>query len=437
MRNKNVYKGIAELSLLLLLVFLLVFSISNLRFQQPFIAGAAATSYPAPLVQTSTPVLKNLPYPPPGGTTPTPILQSSALPSCKFNLFAGKFKDNTAPSLERYIFNSPQIAFKSDLSFELAQWLPDNTNLLVTYAIGGQSSKEEIAVVDLSKNELRKYSVRNYNSSVPVWVAATNSIYFTNRMDSQNYGLFSIPFQPSGLSNVTLLATLPSEYFTPIIGGKLAAFSSDSKKAISILRTDTLQSQSQEISFNWASKRSGLQPNRLAWNEFLNIVAINDPTGLFLLDIGSGNACSVDLGKYDEEKLWPYYVKWSQDGKYLAMLTTIGSTPIHTYMDLEILDVGTGVISSISSINNLDNTHYFVDISWAPDGRTLATVKEVDNKDAGLYLIDATTGKILRVLNDYSFHFGDIGRNISWSSDGIRIVFKCLNGPLCITEIEH
>ncbi len=438
MRKKNALKGIAEFAFLLLLLFLLVFSIANLHSQQPFMVGEVATSYPAPTVQTSTQVLKNLPYPPPEGITPTPTLPSSALPSCNFNLFANKFKqDNTPPSLESYIFNSPYIAFKSDLSFELAQWLPDSTSLLVTYAIGGQSSKEEIAVIDLLKNELRNYSVRNYNPSFPVLSDSTNSIVFTNKTDSQNYGLFSIPLQPTGVTNVTSLATLQSEYLISIVGGKLLGFSLNTKRVISILQTDNLQSQPQEIPFSWSSKRSGLQPSQLAWNEFLNMVAINNPTGLFFLDIGSGLVCSVDLGKFDEEVLWPYYAKWSPDGRYLAMLTTIGSTPIHTYMDLRILDVSTGIVSSISLINNFDYTHYFIDISWAPDGRTLATLKEVDNKDVGLYLVDATTGKILRVLNDYPFHAGDIGRNIDWSPDGKRIAFNCLNGPLCTTEIDH
>jgi WD40 repeat protein len=244
--------------------------------------------------------------------------------------------------------------------------------------------------------------------------------------------VFSIPYPSTDLTGIQPITTVQSEYLITNASGKLLTFSSNSQKTISIFQTDHLQSQAQEIPFTWSGNISGPQPSRLAWNDALNIVAIYKPTYLSLVNIGNGTACAVDLGLLDEEKLWHYYATWSPDGRFLVMLTMTGVSSIHSIIDFRILDVSNGTISLISQINNLDYTCYVTDVSWAPDGKTLAALIKINNKDVGLYLVDATTGKLLRILKENTFYSGYIGRSMTWSPGGNRIAFICENGPICL-----
>lgn len=175
-------------------------------------------------------------------------------------------------------------------------------------------------------------------------------------------------------------------------------------------------------------------------------------TSVELSDLDPNSYMKIGLGRI-------YKVKYSPDGKTLAVATSIGvllydttsyelirnvpdsfidnlewspdglQIAYATGSDIKILNLRSGEIV----ICNEKNRIMFIgdEISWSPDGQLLASSNTTD-RDGAIYVWDTTTGKILQKIihpDKRVSHRYPIGEGIDWSSDGnyLAVAYEFLN----------
>jgi hypothetical protein len=434
------FKGLIGIVTLGLFVLGLVYIFDN--FQNTHSLNnqtSQTTSYPGPVQSpaTATPVDAVKPYPGPKPITPTPIVDNtSGVQACVFN-YDLPVQEPQRVSLDSYLFTEPKQIYKSDMSMEIAQWLSDNQGLLVTYPIRSNPGKESIAVVDLSTGLLTEYGVKIIDYISPVWLPTSQAVAYTILAANSNFQLnVNQPHSKAILSPQTA-PILSSPYLAVKQDGSFISISSLHPLKLDLYDGKSFTTQTFPIKLDRSTKYVTLQRSQLEWNNQLHQLAISDPSGLLFLDFTSANICKVELGTYSEEEIWPYFSKWSPNGRYLAMLTVTGNFPFR-HMDLTVLDMTIGKMSRIQNVSKDPNiSTYFSEITWAPDSKTLATLSMIDQNKVGLFIVDVTSGKTRQIIPNYQFPKGDVGRNLAWSPDGKNLVFVCFNGPLCTIEVNH
>ncbi len=397
-------------------------------------AKQASQAFQSP-IQTPT----QLPYPPPETPTPagplaTPTVAPTSIPRCTF--VARPAPAASATPLEAYRFSEPQVVLTHTSAIGIAGWLPDGQRLLITRRIPGQS-REYVEVFNTRTGELQRYGERHSLPGKPVWLAAHQAVAFADVGPDKQVVLRisqgkaeSVQTPVSGLTG-SFLGVSPDD-------GQLVFFTQASQNRPEVL--DLAQPQRAILPAVLPLMR--WSPYRISWHPQGHQIAFYNETGFYLADLPSGRVCEVDLGFEESEarygKRWAFYAQWSPNGRYLAMLTTVGNLPIR-FSDLIILNTLTGeqrLIPPFVYIN--PGEHYVQDIAWAPNSQVLAVLATVEYRDGttweGLYLVDSVTGRTKAMLPRMVFPAGDAGWNLSWSPNGKFLAVTCLYGPLCLIE---
>jgi dipeptidyl aminopeptidase/acylaminoacyl peptidase len=198
------------------------------------------------------------------------------------------------------------------------------------------------------------------------------------------------------------------------------------------------------LGINGRKIRSGFY--HVAWQPGGNRIAFFNNVGFFLTDASSHTMCEIDLGTQGTFKRWALSAKWSSDGRYLALLTTMGE-PIVPFIDLTLIDMNTG------QLRRLDLGHQDLHaIAWAPNYHDLLVIAAPPRRDPTqanvhkVYLVDATTAKSRQILTEYQseFVFHSI-YGAEWSPDAQTIALSCpiikegkgiIEGRLCLVSVE-
>lgn len=445
-RLLNVAGGLLGLLALITLVVALALTFGGLgrgaepapqAFQSPI---ETPTQPPYPLPATSTPPVPlatptPLPYPPPGTPTPpgppaTPTIAPMPVPRCTFA--APPVPAVPGPSLDAYHFSEPQVVLTHTSAIGIAGWLPDGQRLLINRLIPGQA-REYIEIFNVQTGELQRYGERHRYDAKPVWLNSERAVAFVDvSPDKQKVLRIS---RGEGAPVEEAITGLAASYLAASPDGRRVVFftkaTQNRPEAF-----DVAQAQRQTFPFTlpltpWQDlpalgQQVGPEPYRAAWNPNGNQIAFYNDTGFYLADLATGQICEIDLGLHMDGKRWALDARWSPNGRYLSILTTIGDLPV-PFAELAILDTATGEMHQV----NL-GVPYIFEIAWAPNSRYLIALGQVNFVEGrtllGLYAVDVLTSEFRRVLPDHVFSGGIYlyeGGGLAWSPNGQTVFTKC------------
>ena len=404
------------------------------------------------------------PYPPPASPTPpappaTPTVAPIPVPRCTFA--ARPAPAEPGPPLEAYRFSEPQVVLTHTSAIGIAGWLPDGERLLITRLIPGQP-REYVEVFNTRTGQLQRYGERHSLPGKPVWLAAHQAVAFAD-VASDNQVVLRIS-RGEAAPVETPVAGLAASFLEASPDGRQVVFfpldAQNRPEALDVAQTKrqtfpgTLPLTSwQELSA--LSQQYGPEPYRATWSPLGNQLAFYNDTGFYLVDGPSGQICEVDLGFEEGEtrygKRWAFVARWSPNGRYLAMLTTLGDAPVG-FSDLTILDTSTGELRSTHPERYIEPGRYYVtDLSWAPNSRDLAILVTVKVDEIGasfdeLYLAEIMSGEFRPLLSGWDFG-RPWGGSLAWSYDGLQLAVLCprplqttpptAENRLCIIPIDR
>ena len=420
-RLANIAGGLLGLLALGALVVALALTFSGL----PREVKPASQAFQSPIQTPTQP-----PYPPPATptpagppTTPTP---TSSIPGCTF---AGRTAPiEPATPLEAYRFSEPRVVLTHTSAIGIAGWLPDGQRLLITRLIPGQS-KEYIEVFNTRTGELQRYGERHSLPGKPVWLAAHQAVAFADVSPEKQVVL-----------RISRGGAAPIE--TPVSGlaGSFLGASPDGRQVVFFTqaapgRPEVLDlAQPRQVPLPVALPLTQWPPYRVSWHPQGQQMAFYNQRGFYLANLPSGQVCELDLGFEESEarygKRWALYAQWSPNGRYLAMLTTVGNLPVQ-FVDLTLIDTDTGERRILSLGSDFEpSQHYIYDFAWSANSQQLITLAQTGvvrgRPIQKLYLVDVQTGKFQPVLTDYDFGGGAIeGWQLVWVPNGHTVAVKC------------
>ncbi len=430
------------------LLGLMLLALLALTLAALFQGQQAAAPAPQPAV-TATPMLpENTPMPAVLPTrrpapTSTPMPTQLLLPACQFSGTAPA--EEPAPPLEAYVFSEPQVVLTHTSAIAIADWLPDGQRLLITRRIPN-SLDETIDVFNRQTEELQQYAERHSTyDAKPVWLESEQAVAFADSANKEwalriSRGKGTLMKEPAiGLDSL-YLATSPDKQqliFLPKTPGKQPKVLQGAQAKRQALAVTLPVDSDQELPL-------GIGTYHIAWQPDGNHIAFFNNVGFFLTDTSSRAMCEIDLGT-SGEKRWALDAKWSSDGHYLALLTTVGK-PIVPFIDLTLIDMNTGQLRRL----NLGHQDLHA-IAWAPNHHDLLVIAAPPRHEPELahlntvYLVDATTGNSRQILTEYQSAFvfqGDA--SIVWSPNGQEIALVCpyfvsptvVQGRLCLVPVE-
>jgi len=398
-------------------------------------AKPASQAFQSPIQTPTQP-----PYPPPETPTPpgppaTPTVPPTPIPRCTFA--ARPAPAEPAPPLEAYQFSEPRVVLTHTSAIGIAGWLPDGQRLLVTRLIPGQS-REYVEVFNTRTGELQRYGERHSLPGKPVWLAAHQAVAFADVAPDKQVVL-RISWG-EGAAVETPVSGLAASFLGASPDGRQVVFFTQAAPN----RPEALDiAQAQRVTLPVTLPPT---PYRISWHPQGDQIAFYNETGFYLADLPSGRICEVDLGFEESEarygKRWAFYAQWSPNGRYLAMLTTVGNLPVK-FSDLTILDTTAGELHSIHPDQYINPGQYYVtDMAWAPNSQLIAIRAAVEMREGvmyeGLYLVEVASGRDIRMLPEALFTGGDAGWNLAWSRNGQQMAANCPTaneGRLCMIAV--
>lgn|SRR5574341_52478 len=395
---------------------------------------------------------------------PTPYAPGIEPPPCAFPL---PQTTTSVSAPENYIFSQPKEPIPaSDVRVKIVNWLPDNQRVLLVEQ-PDNTNKENIELLNPQTAEIQLYATREATAnSKPAWVPGLNAvIYAETRLlkDTIVDGNHLPPYEyerqlwvsrgdPSSaqlLEDAHLTGNLMYGFaFVVQPEGKETVFRAAGDKQLSKKDAALLD----EPSVGFDSSRWDYHPSStplplnfaMAWRPGSSQIFLYDWGNAlrmgytFLLDANTGKICELNLGG------WPFFGRWSPDGRYLAIIRNRQFGWPAQSTDLTVLDTATGLLytSSIVPEAEAENNHVS-GVAWAPDNRhllvldlaNLATCAPDCSTAARLYLVDFLSGQVEPLLPSVQFAVNDPGTNLAWSPDGSKVIALCPN--LCVISVQR
>jgi len=435
----KLFSGVLGLLSLVVLIIILSIAFRNLKEESSL---SSSSLFQSPIRTPTWP-----PYPPPitpSGPPATPTLAPEQIPICIFP--ARMAPAELATSLDTYKLSQPQVVLTHTSAIEIADWLPNNQQLLITKDIPG-TNRQVIELFDTQTGKESVYAERHSINTPPVWLSAYKSVAFIDSTMEEGWAL-RLSHSP-GESVEALQTHLASPYLAANSTGDKVSFllwGQSARPAVFDLREKKIQPF--DIQLPFAPRRKSLDAPlapeefyRVAWEPRGTRIAFYNQTGLYLLDLTTGQACRMELGLAGIGKRasrWAYLAKWSPNGRYLAMITTSGRLPLE-FSELTLLDTMTGDLHTIQPKRYLPSGKYYVlDIDWAPDSTTIAERVAIAIKEGvaydGVYLVSSRDNRQKRQLSELTFAGASAGVSLSWSPAGEYLILNCPTsneGRLC------
>jgi dipeptidyl aminopeptidase/acylaminoacyl peptidase len=365
-------------------------------------------------------------------------------PPCTFPL-AQITTTESAPA--NYTFSDPQVVLtapKGNL-YSIAQWLPDNQQVLMTEALysatqsgNNTPTQESIKLYNPGTGESKVYATRPFTHELPSWNPALNAVIYpvTNSLgldqSTRSYKFTRQVWISYGnpATAQKLDDNLPQLSFAIRPGGSQTLYFSDKQ----IDELDASLNELPSIPFDstqwdYAKERRNSYPvsYETAWQPGTSLVflysAANGGGGYtFILNADTGRVCELNLGG------WAEVARWSSDGRYLAFIRSTKYWYPTYSADLAVLDTITGKVTMFSVMpQETEGLPLVYNSVWAPDNRHLLAVGNIWSQDEannlqGLYLVDVISGQSVNVLPDYNKFFEG---GLAWSPDGSKLVIRC------------
>ena len=367
-------------------------------------------------------------------------------PPCTFPL-AQITTTESAP--ENYTFSEPKVVLTSkDNRYGIAQWLPDNQQVLMTEVLFSTREKgnnnpppESIELYNPETGDTKVVATRSVTHELPSWSPQLNAVIYS--VDN-----FLGLAQNTGVAKFTRQVWI--SYGDPATAQKLAdnlpqlsfAMKPDGSKTIYLVdkQIDELDDSLNELpsvpfdptQWDYAQKRrvSGPISFEMEWQlgtSLIFLYSAGDGEGgyTFILNADTGKVCELNLGG------WAIKARWSLDGRYLAIIRTHDQFPINL-SDLAVLDSVTGKVYSINVTSSGEGKHYVDDFVWALDGyhllaigRLMPNTNQSDDQQSRLYLVDFISEQNDDVLPTYTFYADENSSNLAWSPDSSKLVVRC------------
>ncbi|MCQ3954007.1 MAG: hypothetical protein DPW15_12155 [Chloroflexi bacterium] len=422
---KNLLKPFLAV-LLILLVFSAVVARSNAA---PGVAQLS-TATNTPRITATAPLPTKTPYnlhSTPAGNRP---------PQCAFPLESLGFQESAiaSPAMENFSFSEPQVVLSSPDGISLVAWLPDNKTLLIKRR-QPSSVKETIETFNTRTRQSQIYAVQD-GSSNPIWLSDLNAVAYTTSVGKSNNSSkvdrYELWISYGSLEKQRLISADVSLHSAALLGEKLMYLSPSAGVRPQIWDGTAERAQTTPIdleSFVY-SKFPQFPVSTPALARNLQIAS--HPQGrwsafygsalLFLADSETGQVCEIDLGVENTLPRWAYDLRWSADGRYLAMITTSaypGELIKRNFINT--LDVSTGAIYQ-SDLGSFIDT-----IDWVPNAPVLTALARTNLGDgrgtSGLFLVNVIQGQAQQAL---TWHlFGGTNNLAVWSPDRKSIAVDC------------
>ncbi|PKO20358.1 MAG: hypothetical protein CVU38_20545 [Chloroflexi bacterium HGW-Chloroflexi-1] len=429
----RILRNILSLLLLLALAAGAVWLIAQSRPQPPETAGgapaplSAAPSQQSPLpTPTQPPGAPLAPSPTPIEPSPVPTAVARRVPFCTFP--GGPPPDKGGPSLDKYVFGEPQTILTDTVAIDIVDWLPDNRRLLIIR--GGR-----IETLDTRTGAVQVYSTE-VSGDRPIWLPQSQAVAYVKAPIGVTEP--SLWVSQGGAAAVRpVIESFSLDTLTVDSSGYLIYFTPPGQQPLPVPEVARGFFQVQSIPVSQAELLYPKYPIDTGYKQYLmaarrpggaQIAFYSDPY-LYLYDVAQSRVCEVDLGVFGPEELpvFPYAVKWSPNGRFLAMLTTARFPgDLLSFAKLVILDATSGaLIESESPLAYLS-----MDVAWGPDNQSLMMLgydQIVDGRPIQkLRLVEAFSGKVRPALSERVFGGGAReGRQMAWSGNGHDIAVKC------------
>ncbi|MGQ9628591.1 MAG: hypothetical protein ACUVV0_17005 [Anaerolineae bacterium] len=341
-----------------------------------------------------------------------------------------------ALTLDDFVFGEPEVVLTHTHAIEIAGWLPDSERLLIIRSDYPNSTKEFVDIFNIYTGQLRHFGKRESSRSKPIWLPSLQAVAYADTATAEfdklriSFGESKQELRIEGLSSLQIAVDST--------GRRVIYFSQAAKKRLQMfdVTRETMQASLVDLALREKPDEERPFVYKIASHPKEAKVAIYNNYHFFLADLDTGTIQEIDLGTHLDGKLWAYNAEWSPDGRYLAMITTVGP-PILPFTHLTVLDTGSGELRQIDL-----GLQYVADVAWAPDSRHVVVRAVVDQEDGynryGLFLADVVTGEIRRVLPSDVFSGGEWGWGLAWSPDGQWLITNCSNrteGRICMAAV--
>jgi Tol biopolymer transport system component len=336
--------------------------------------------------------------------------------------------------LDKYEFSEPRVVLTNTASIAIADWLPDNSRLLITRS-SPQSNRERIETLDIRDGKIQPYAERDQHSGKPVWLSAIQGVAYSAAPPNGRGGQFALfvsRVQPpetetvvtsegSGTALGVSLAVEPGGrrllYLADRTGGRLQSW-------------DTVARTNQATAFDISEWGPPLTPGEQyiahpSWSPNGTRIAIFAYSTLFLVEPGPNRVCEVPVQGW----VLGLYSQWSPNSRYLAIITSDEQPdPLVHSTALLVLDVLTGEQRKLTVQAGQAS---ITDISWGPDSRHLVAfvripgIRREDRPTEKLLLMDVVTGDMRQMSPERTFGGGRDGERMAWSPNGQHLALKC------------
>lgn len=377
---------------------------------------------------------------PPSQVTPTPSKTSST----------------------EFVFGEPKVVFRSSSAINMIELLPDSDEILLTLRQSGIIT-ETIITLNFISGEQRVFGQRLGDPAKPVWLNEHQLVAFTARtsLEELQHGLWINKAGESQAKQPAMLDIHPAilAYGDQVLVG-----------AENVNQTRLVDRFGRAVDGNLLDLRAlGFDLGDLHRTTSFIMekapsdarIALFDNQKFVIANLDSGETKEVNLGTKNTEFAtglrWAMLARWSPNGRYIAMITTISDDlPVH-FTELAVWDSKTGDLHFIGPSPFLRpeqwnwELDFITDIAWAPDSYHLAVMKPVRRDEFGIrydgiYMVRIDQDDLRSILERYEFG-GKWGGILRWSSDGASVIAACpemigvepftFESQLCLISVQQ
>ena len=381
----------------------------------PVVAGTPPVITPevTPIMESTPPVIT--PVAPAGEAAPP-----AQIPLCTFAAQAPITPATS--SLDAYTFSEPGVVITSATEMVLLQWVSETQSLLLRSHPRADSPKRIIETFNPQTGAWQRYAEAQLANTEPIWIATASGVLFVERL-------------PDGQQVLRLSQGIAQPLIDLVVDVPSGAWGVDStrQQVLLLARTPEQQLQMARISYAepWHTVTAleavsvGLQGRYgMTLSPDGAHAAIYGREGFYLREQATGQLCRFDLGRVGQAVRWGGRVQWSDDGRYMALITTYGvrEGEMLRVMDLTVVDMTTGQPRQIDF-----GIRHAYHIYWLPD--TYVFLITVDDKNEprngfkNLYLVNAITGEVKDILPDHRFLANHLG--LRWTAREKTIFVSC------------
>lgn len=346
---------------------------------------------------------------------------TTEIPLCIFD--AQAVSQRATLPLNAYTFAEPRVVLTSSTQIELLQWVSETQSLLLLHHPDLSSPQDIIETLNLQTGDRRRYAEAQLTSFEPVWIASEQSVVFVERLSDGKQ-----------MMRLSRSITQPIIDLAIDIPGSAVVVDAVHQQVIRLTRTPDQQLQTVSVSYSepaLATKTFSLATLNLQGRPGMDLnpagtnIAIYGREGFYIQERTTGALCQLDLGQVSADKRWGFWPQWSDDNRYIALITTYGvreGDMVHV-TDLMVVDTTTGQ----KKIIDLGGRNAYR-VYWLPETHTLLAIVADENDPnsnyKSLYLIDANTGDFKNIAPGQRF-FGIDRLGIEWSPSRKAVFVFC------------